>query len=106
MQFIFTMMVTLIFSMAAAIEPAPAANLPCEALVCLTGAVHMQSGGTGCMGPMQAFFSIRIFDPVTGYNEAATAAARATFLNSCISPPNEWADIDVMKTYGTAFDGP
>ena len=99
------LVLTVVFALIMGIPTAKAAD-PCAALLCLTGAAQEQSGGPGCQEPMQAFFSIRVFDPITGFDEAATAAARAAFLSGCFSPANAWAHAAVIAVYGARFDGP
>lgn len=70
----------------------------CGAILCLSPAPG-QPPPSECFGWRGPYFAIRIYDPYTGFNAPATAAARQVYLQTCTQArPMDIARI--TKTYG------
>ena len=79
-----TLFATLAITTALSITPVHAQVVdPCTVYLCMTGiSGNGLSGGPGCTAATTVFFNIAIYDE-SGFDAAATAAARTTYLETC-----------------------
>ena len=79
---------------------------PCSALLCLSGALTGQCGTPACAPPTEAFYAIKVFDPI--YDPVSTATARAEFLQSCPvgAEANEGQVAAIIEAFGALPEGP
>lgn len=82
------------------------ASPACATIICLAPYVGMgTSGGPACLGPNQTYFSIRVFDPWSGYDPDLTQAVRGAYLRTCPDPVNAGTAALENMTVGTWFNG-
>lgn len=73
-------------------------NLPCEAVLCLSGGLASQSGFQECAPSIQAFGQIKIYSQ-KGFEPELTRAARTTFIESCKDADKNYIR-SVLAMYG------
>lgn len=104
-----TLLSTLAIGLVASLTttPAIAQMVPCDSYMCMAGMAGFgATGGPGCAGYTQAFFSIIIYDE-EGIDFPATALARQTYLMTCpgaMEPTNAGILEAIIGEYGMVIE--
>lgn len=78
---------------------------PCASLLCLSGKLTGQGGGSSCNQPIADYFSLIGFKN-GGFSDGRTQGIRASYLNACNAPGTEQYKTLINNQYGRLRNSP